>query len=132
MRPLCRSHPRRPGRRGVTRPFLRLLVTVLLRLTCLLAVVTLALAVGFAAGWNAHITLATSSHHRWMAPPLPADLALYEPEGGAAHEAARWLLRDTRPSLTVPASGWAVATTSGPDGGSQGFRSPLRPATGQA
>src|SRR3990172_8848436 len=79
MRPLCRSHPRRPGRRGVTRPFLRLLVTVLLRLTCLLAVVTLALAVGFAAGWNAHITLATSSHHRWMPLPVPGDLALYDP-----------------------------------------------------
>ena len=98
----------------MTRPFLRLLVTVLLRLTCLLAVVTLALAVGFAAGWNAHITLAASSHHRWMAPPLPGDLALYEPEGGAAHEAARWLLRDTRPSLTVPASGWAALYESDP------------------
>ena len=53
--------------------------TVLLRLACLLAVVTFALAVGFAAGWGAHITLATSSHHRWMAPPVPGDLALYEP-----------------------------------------------------
>ena len=116
----------------MTGPGLRLLAVTLLRLACLLAVVTLALAVGFAAGWGAHITLATSSHHRWMAPPVPGDLALYEPEGGAAHEAARWLLRDTRPSLTVPASGWAVTTTSGPDGGSQGLRSPVRPATGQA
>ena len=60
-------------------PGLRLLATVLLRLACLLAVVTLALAVGFAAGWGAHTTLAMSSHHRWMAPPAPGDLALYEP-----------------------------------------------------
>ena len=63
----------------MTRPGLRLLATVLLRLACLLAVVTLALAVGFAAGWGAHITLAASSHHRWMAPSVPGGLAFYEP-----------------------------------------------------
>ena len=63
----------------MTRPGLRLLAVTLLRLACLLAVVTLALVVGFAAGWNAHITLATSSHHRWMAPSVPGGLAFYEP-----------------------------------------------------
>ena len=63
----------------MTRPGLRLLAVTLLRLACLLAVVTLALAVGFFAGWGAHITLATSSHHRWMPPPVPGDLAFYEP-----------------------------------------------------
>ena len=63
----------------MTRPGLRLLAVTLLRLACFLAVVTLALAVGFAAGWGAHITLAASSHHRWMAPSVPGGLAFYEP-----------------------------------------------------
>ena len=105
---------------------------VILRLVCLLAIVTLALAVGFAAGWGAHITLATSSHHRWMAPPLPGDLA-YQSRGGALNDSRFARQRDTRPSLTVPASGWAALTISGPDSArTSASKTPVRPAAGQA
>jgi len=100
----------------VTGPGLRLLAVTLLRLACLLAVVTLALAVGFAAGWGAYITLATSSHHRWMPPPVPGDLALYEPESAG------------RPASYLP-----LPIISGPDRAPDAAGStPVRPAAGQA
>ena len=96
----------------MTSPFLRFLAVTLLRLVCLLAVVTLALAVGFVAGWGAHITLATSNHHRWMAPPVPGDLALYEPL-----------------QSSVTASTAAPVLNRAPDAAGS---TPVRPAAGQA
>ena len=79
----------------MTRPGLRLLAMMLL-----------ALAVGFMTGYRAAASMAPS-HHRWMPPPVPGDLARLE--GGDAHDTGTFRpIRDTRPSLTIPASGWAA------------------------
>ncbi len=103
-------------------PFLRLLAPALL-----------ALAVGFLVGWRAQTTFG-SDHHRQMPPPLPANLALYEPEGGVARNPGTYpLLRDTRPSLTIAASGWAVLPHPVPTAvHRRSPRPPDSPAAGQA
>jgi hypothetical protein len=80
-------------------PFLRLLL-----------VTVLALAVGFMTGLRAAASMAPS-HHRWMPPPLPANLALYEP-----------------PTISVTASTVAPALTAVAEMPS----TPVRPVAGQA
>ncbi len=89
----------------------------------LLAIVLLALAVGFVAGWRANITFG-GSHHRWMAPPVPADLAFYSQDLRVA---------ESRPSLVVVSPSSTYPTTSGPDSRlSVAGSTPDRPAAGQA
>lgn len=83
----------------MTRPFLRLFLTVLL-----------ALAVGFFAGLRAAASFSTTDHRRYS-PPVPANLALYEP-----------------PTTSVTASTVAPVLTAA----SPPASAPDRPAAGQA
>ena len=85
----------------------------------LLLVTALALAVGILVG--AAVTFG-SDHRRQMAPPLPANLALYEPEEPDPSAAGRYatLLRDQGDGAgRVPASGgltgFATWYATGPD-----------------
>jgi hypothetical protein len=75
------------------RPFVRLLLITIL-----------ALAVGFFAGIRAAASMAPS-HHRWMPPPLPANLALYEPPQSSSGASTPAAAPDTGVDLPPPANG---------------------------